>query len=166
MEFKMQRDLSIIIFILLFINIFLIDISISMPYELIGDWERASNENELYPEEGWTTYSIITPRIAELKILEEGDFHFAWKMNKLESTNKLHFKNKLLGPSLEFKGSSYYEVNKNDILKWVFSVAEGGQIWIAFPPSQITTLPQPCVVETPSIVNPTVRAVINGPVLG
>ena len=133
----MQRNLPIMMIFLIFINIILINISVSKPYELIGDWESVSNDNEAYQKSGWITYSITTPRIAEIKILEDGEFLFASKMNNLKSTNNLHFKNKFgskpIKSTLEFTKSNSVEVNKNDTLKWTFSVAKGDQIWIAFP---------------------------------
>jgi hypothetical protein len=164
-----------IIVSLLILNSLLIGSSVSMQYEEIGDgeWEKVSNDNEKFNETGWITYLIQNPKIAEIKIMQEGEFQFAWKMNDLNPGNRLHFKNNLLNTTKGYEKYGAFNVKKDDKLKWVFSVVNGGRIWIAFPPAQTnsTTIKPPMppvdiVLSTPPMPTPTVNAVLNGPAFG
>lgn len=138
-----RTDIAASILILLAVNFVLIVVSTSLSYELKGDWREVSNLDEAYNKQGWKTYTMKTTSISEVKILQDGLFNFAWKMNHLGDQNKLYFKDEPFFNSTDFKETDYYNVKKNEILKWMFSTAnwDGGQVWIAFP----------CNVETQRI---------------
>ncbi len=136
-----QKRVIKLVFIYLFINSIFINLSASTLFNLVGGWEKVSDPAEEYNAgDGWTTYSIESLQIAKIEILQEGDFCFASKMDS-PTPNELYFNNKFIESTQEFKKSNYVHVNKNDILKWVFSVkdSKGGKVWIAFPTEQIVT---------------------------
>jgi hypothetical protein len=139
-----------VILLLCILILLLINLSTSMSYRLVGDWEAVSNVAESYEKSGWTTYTMEGSNMAEIVITEGGSFNFAWKMDKPGSQNKLYFRNgkPMLGKTT-FTETDYNNVNNNDTLKWVFSVSDraGGQVWIAFPPQGDAT-GRPCPIET------------------
>jgi parallel beta-helix repeat protein len=140
-----QKRIIHLIIIYLIINCIFINSSVSTLFKLVGGWEKVSNPAEEYnANDGWATYSIESLQIAKIEILQEGEFCFASKMDS-PTPNELYFNNKLIESTLQFKKSNYFHVNKNDMLRWVFSVkdSKGGKVWIAFPTEQISTGDKP-----------------------
>jgi len=114
----------------------LINFSTSTLIELDLDhsWRTVPDSEEY--KDGWTTFKLKSSCMAEIKILDGGEFHFAWKMDRLRDT-KLHLDNELLENTLEFiEYDRVKYVSDNDKMKWVFSVMgkdNTGQVWISFP---------------------------------
>lgn len=113
-------------------------------YQIIGteNSQEVSHPNEIYKDKNgneWTTYTMRTSGTLSIRILQDGKFKFAWKMDKLGDKNKLYFNRESYTNSDVFNETDYFNVKQNDILKWTFSVTDknGGQVWIAFPYSKL-----------------------------
>ena len=89
----MEADLRIIIFILWVSNYIIVGSGQLENYQLIGDSQKVSHQNEVYKDDNnneWTTYTMGTSGTLSMRILQDGNFKFAWKLDKLGSKNKLY----------------------------------------------------------------------------
>jgi len=131
MSFRMRK-----IFYHFFIAyIILINTSLSISFNLSGDWKELSDQsNDNYNKSGWNTYEIESPSFIKIKFLQDGVFSFAWKVNNSKSS-RLYFNNVLLENTEQFWELGNINVKENDTFKWIFSSNDikDGIFWIAIP---------------------------------
>jgi hypothetical protein len=116
------------VLILFLLFTLLINPAFSLKYELLNNdsWEKSSLENIF--KDGYIGYDIMSGKTVMLKVLEDGNFTFAWKMDGYNQNNILYFRNTPLDCTNAGWIIDTYKVNNNDILSWSFYASNASAI--------------------------------------